>query len=585
MNLIARTSRATKGAVAAALIALSWASVAKAVPFESALPDDCIVYANVPSVSKLKGSFTQTNVWKLWNDPAMARFKAAITAEVGKIFAKVEEQVGVDVPEVLALPSGQMAFALRLDPTDPQKPPFVYFLADVAGNETKVEGLVGRLKTALEGQGLTKQEMGDITIFSKGAPKEREQLCMALRGSVLAFANDPAALKETLQALSEGMRGSLADNARFRQFRSRSGGIGDVEVFVDLAKIISFALQSGGPQAQVISGMLGLNAFQAAGVSGKIAYDDYEFTSQLMVLVQGQSLLLDLFRMPAKPLKPEPWVPASIVTYTSLNWDVDGFYNTLTQLVNGFQPGAMAQVDRALSQLDPQNPISLKNDIIGPLGNRITAISDLTERDNLPVQRFLIAWQLDDAGRFKAFFDRIMGQLGVVAGFQKKTVKGYDVYTFPLGDVLAAQMPPDQAPPVGMLGLTVTKTHFMVATFVEVLDMVLNFDGEAGLAETPGYQRVASKFPAETSIITYSQTEVQQRAVWQMLKSGKFAQVLTQAAQADDDVNEYVGGLIQALNGSNLPEFDAVKKYLSSPTGSYGIMDDKGIYFMQFQLR
>ena len=100
-----------------------------------------------------------------------------------------------------------------------------------------------------------------------------------------------------------------------------------------------------------------------------------------------------------------------------------------------------------------------------------------------------------------------------------------------------------------------------------------------------GYQRVASKFPAETSIITYSQTEVQQRAVWQMLKSGKFAQILSQAAQADDDVNQYVGGLIQALNGSNLPEFDAVKKYLSSPTGSYGIMDEKGIYLMQFQLK
>lgn len=246
----------------------------------------------------------------------------------------------------------------------------------------------------------------------------------------------------------------------------------------------------------------------------------------------------------------------------------------------------MAQVEAMLAGPDPNNPLlNIKKDLIQPLGNRLSFVSDLTENRGLPVSRILMAWQLDDSERLTALFDRALQLGGGALPLQKKVVAGNNVYAFPLGDLIAGQMPAQDVPvPVGTVGFTITKTHMFLTTHVELLDKILTGAGQEGLAENTVYRQIASKFPPKTSAVSYMRGEEQGRAGYQMVKSGQLAKVIRQATQDNPELGNVLGGLIKAIDGSNLPAFDAIKQYMSN-SGGYGIMDDKGVQFVQFTLK
>ena len=554
-----------------------------AAPFEQALPDDCIVFANVANVKQLKSELADTSIMRIANDPAMRPFVDKLKSEFSQLVGMAQMATGVNAAELLDLPSGQISFGLRMA-EDPEEPPFLFFLADVTGNERQVQGLLDRLVAVMEQNGVEKRSDGAVTAFSKGPPEPRKQFCFAIQDGVLAMGNDPQALKQTVAALGNGRGDSFARNPRFQAFRQQTGKKVDVEAFVDIRNILGIVEKSQpNPQAGMAMQMLGLNAFQAAGFGVDFGAGEFESTLQLLLTVDGKSPLMSLFNMPAKAMKPESWVPEDIVSYSSMNWDVDLFYTTLSNLVNTVSPGMMAQVE--VIGPDPANPIlDIKNDLIGPLGNRITFLGDMTDEGPVPTSRMLIAWQLDDSRRLQALIDRALALAGGALPLEEKMVKGNKVYTFPLGDLLANQMPdPSMTIPVGTVGFTVTATHLYLASHVEILDRVLNAEGLA-LGESTGYRMVASKFPSTTSMIQYVNAAQQMRSTWQTVKSGQLATLLKQSLSQQPQAEVMLGGIVEALNGENLPDFGAIEKYLR-PSGSYGIMDERGIRIFQFTLK
>src|SRR5690606_33044853 len=107
-----------------------------------------------------------------------------------------------------------------------------------------------------------------------------------------------------------------------------------------------------------------------------------DILSQSMLVTKGQTPVFNLFNMPAKPTKPQNWVPPTVASYSTFHWDLDLFYNTLSGIIDGFLPGAMQQAEIMVSSFPtPDNPFitSIKGDIIGPLGNRISTVTDIGE--------------------------------------------------------------------------------------------------------------------------------------------------------------------------------------------------------------
>ena len=125
--------------------------------------------------------------------------------------------------------------------------------------------------------------------------------------------------------------------------------------------------------------------------------------------VQG---LLKIFSLPPVSLRPESWVPATVASYQTLSWDLDNAYNAINDLVNKFQPGMLNVLEQQLVGPNGGQPLSFQKDVFGPLGDRITMISDFKKPIKEDSQRMLVAVALEDAKAFQNTLNRVIELAG-----------------------------------------------------------------------------------------------------------------------------------------------------------------------------
>ena len=85
-----------------------------------------------------------------------------------------------------------------------------------------------------------------------------------------------------------------------------------------------------------------------------------------------------------------------MASYQSLSWDLDNAYNAINDLVNKFQPGMLNVLEQQLAGPEGGQPLSFQKDIFGPLGDRITMISDFKKPIKEDSQRVLVGVALED---------------------------------------------------------------------------------------------------------------------------------------------------------------------------------------------
>ena len=82
-------------------------------------------------------------------------------------------------------------------------------------------------------------------------------------------------------------------------------------------------------------------------------------------------------------------MPATVASYQTLSFDLDNAYTALNDLINKFQPGMINLIEQQLVGPNGGQPLSFQNDIFGPLGDRITLISDFKKPIKEDSQRML----------------------------------------------------------------------------------------------------------------------------------------------------------------------------------------------------
>lgn len=573
-------------ALAAVLLALCTLSTASALgaSLESAVSADCFLFVKAANVKDLMEKQKQTHLGRLWYSPEMKPFVSRLTNECDKLFDLIKQESGIDVAEAAAIPQGEIMLAVGMIPN--QDEPYIHLAANVEGKEDAVNGLLEKLQGVLEKEQMERSTQGALTVYSKN-DRPGQQVCYTIKEGTFVFGNDPGTLNQFVNGLSGGVDSPISELESFQAFRSQSGGPGDIEAFVNLSKIVSLVLQEAPPQAANVVQSLGLDQFDTAGVSYSVQKGDYDAIGNVIVSTRGETPIFNLFNLPAKATRPQQWVPESASGYSTFNWDLDLFYNTLSGIVDGFMPGGMQMIDIQVSQFPSvDNPFitSIKDGIIGPLGNRLTTVSDLGENNGKTVSRTLVAWELDQPAKLQRLLENVLALVGQI--FEPKEIKGVTVYTFNLGDLIAMRAPNQDAMiPVGVVGFTVAKGHLLIASHVELLDKVLNAQG-AGLGESADFRRLAQLFPPQTSGFSYTKGSAQGKLAWDFFKSGQGEKLLRQmiASVEDDDAAELLSGFASAIGGDNLPEFTEVQKYFASSAG-YTLMNDRGLRLVQFTLK
>jgi len=274
-------------------------------------------------------------------------------------------------------------------------------------------------------------------------------------------------------------------------------------------------------------------------------------------------------------------VPATVASYQSLSWDLDNAYNAINDLVNKFQPGMLNVLEQQLAGPEGGQPLSFQNDLFGPLGDRVTMISDFKKPIKEDSQRVLVGVSLEDSKAFQNTLARVLELAG--AAPKKREFQGTTIYDF---DVSMPNLPNNPnggnlQTLKGPISLAIAKETLFLTTDTTLLEQVLR-PGGVPLAESPTYEMVAKEIPQKVSGTTFVRPDEQARLSYDMIKSGQFEKALIQGMAASR------GGkapeIPQIIDPNKLPEFSVFAKYLTLG-GSFSVSDEDGLVSTGFTLR
>jgi hypothetical protein len=567
---------------------LAWVPVAAAAPPEKALPNSTVAFAKIPNAAALREALKRSQMGRMLADPAMAPALDDFKARMQEPSQRLRQRLGVSLRELWELPEGEVSLAV-LSVDDPKIPFAVLLSADAGKNAAAMQAVMTKAtqesrqagdKVATESfKGMT------LTVIESSRPQQgdmpRPILAWTNVGSVyhVAMAATVEPFKDVLSNLN-GRADSLADTESFATLSAKLGSGGQMTWYVEMGqvfKVLAEAAARQGIDKEQISAqlqLLGLTGLKAIGGTYALNAGDFDTVTRTYILapvpLQG---LMRMFKFPKSRLSPEPWVPATVASYQTINWDADNAYTAIDDFANLLVPGLLQNLEQNIG--GPGGNLSFRRDLFAPMANRITVISDFKKPITESSQRTLLALALDDAKAFQTTFNKILAL--AEANPRKREFQGTTIYDFDLPELPNA---PAGAAPQGPVSVAIAQESLFVATDPTLLEQVLR-PGGPSLAENPMFRSVAKEYPAEASSISFQKPEEQARIVYDMLKSGQLEQAMA-AANAGVDAPQIK--ISDYFDVSKLPDFSVLAKYFLQG-GGYGVTDDQGMSFMQFTLR
>jgi hypothetical protein len=556
------------------------------------------------NVKNLREAFRSSQYGQLWNDPALKDFKDDFIQKVEDLAKPLKEKLGVSLVELFELPQGSVAIA-ALSRDDPKLPVAVAVVADAGGNQKKMSDVLGRAAKQAEEAGakISRESFNGLTLNVVQMPatqdkeKDKDQeksappppVIWAESENVFYFGSDIEVVKD-LTAHRQGRDNALASNDSFVKTEAKiEASKAQVVWYLDLSRLIKLLVkvsakgnEGQAQQNEVLIQELGANGLKSVGGCFTLGAGTYDSMSKTFFLApKPVSGLLKVFSFPPLALRPESWVPATVAAYQTFSWDLDNAYSAINDVVNKFQPGMLNILEQQLVGPEGGEPLNFQKDIFGPLGDRLTLISDFKKPIKEDSQRMLLAISLEDAKAFQSTLNRLL-QI-VQAAPRKREFQGTTIYDFDLPNLPNPNAGNLQAIK-GSVSLAVAKNTFFVTTDTTLLEQVLR-PASDNLTDNASFQLVAREIPERISGMSYVRPDEQARLTYDLIKSGQFDKAIRQAAGAGvAGARQQVPSLDKILSTDKIPDFSVFAKYLS-PGGSYSIMDDDGFTMTGFTLR
>jgi hypothetical protein len=586
-----------------ALFGLPLNTAKAAAPPERVLPDTTILLFKINSAKEFRESFRQSQYGQLWNDPGLNEFKEELSQRLNDATKSFRERIGMSVREILAIPQGSVGIAAIY--REEAKNPLVFaVLADAGENAKKLEDLLERASKQSEETGakVTSESFNGLTLHIIQPPPRKEQenddkekerniprppIVWTNSGSDFVVGTDIEVVKD-LAAHKDGRDNSLASTEAFSRTQAKiNAQTAQAIWFVDLNKAVKLAIKinangvdADAQQNELLVQDLGVNGLKSVGGSITLATGNFDSITKTFFLaprpVEG---LLSIFSLPPIALRPESWVPATVASYQTVSFDFDTAFKALEDVANKFQPGMINIIQQQLVGPNGGPPLDLKADVFGPIGDRITIISDFKKPIKEDSQRMLLAIHLEDPKAFQNSLNRIIALAGGAP--QQREFQGTTIYDFSVANNPAAPDVNIQAIR-GPISLAVAKDTLFVTTSTTLLEQVLR-PGNSALADSAAYQAISKEVPEKASSMTYVRPDEQARLSYDLVKNGQFEKALQQAVAGARNGRE-LPGLDKLIPADKLPDFSFFAKYLALG-GGFSVMDDDGLMMTSFALR
>lgn len=566
------------------VLGLSAAAVQAADSPEKMLPGTTLGFLKIDNAADFRAGFAKTQFGRLLADPAMQSFKSEIASQLDKPSARLKEKIGFSIRELLELPQGAVWIGVVPRENNADFPVTIFISADAGKNQAKMERVMTKATKLAQDDGakLSTETFKGLTIHVVQDAKDQKSppFVWTHKEAVYYVSTDVEALKELLSH-SDGRKDSLADEESYVQVRKKMPQNAAFHWFADINGIfklvgrIAAAKGGGGANLEAQLQLLGFNGLKAVGGGTAMNSGEFDQLSKIFVYSPGPAQgVLKLFPMPKVNLKPEAWVPAGVATYEAISWDVDAAFASLKDLLAMF--GAQQLLDDVESKIAGPDggKFSFEKDLIGPLGDRVTILSEFKKPITEKSQRMLVGIALEESKAFQSTLTRLLAKSGQQP--KKREFQNTTIYDF---ETTLPAVP--GAPGEGgksKFSLAVAKEHLFVSTDPTFLEQILRGGGHP-LAESAAYQAIAKQMPDKTSLLVFNRSEEQARLLYDMVKNGQLQKAIDNANRGGDGPKINLDEI-----AAKLPEFSVFTKYLSQ-SGAYAIQDEDGVTLTRFSLK
>ena len=582
------------GLAGLSLVAADGRAAAPAPP-EKVFPDSAVFFVKINNAAGLREAFRQSQFGQLWSDSALKPFRQDLSNRLDERSKALKNKLGVSLRDLIELPQGTVALAL-LPKEEGDQPAALVISLDAGFNAEKLANVLAKATKAGAEQGgkVAKEEFKGLTVTTITPPKPKEEkedqpppppIVWTRDGAQFTIGTDLAVVKDLVANAAGRTANAIGSFGSFTSASKKLGSDGQILWYADVPKFLALIAKAGSKgknaanveQFRAMTQVLGVGGMKAAVGTVSLNSGAYDSVTKTFIVapapLQG---VLKLLVLPKTSLKPEAWVPASVSSYQTWNWDIDKAFEALNDLANTFQPGVLNVLEQQLVGPNGGEPLNFKKDVFDPLGDRITLISDFKKPITEDSQRMVLGIALEDAAAFQTTLTKLIGIAG--GGPKKREFQGNTIYDFEIPEIPNAG--DGNNPLKGPISVTIAKNTLLVSTEPSLLEQVLRGGGPA-LADSAAYQAVSKEIPDKVSALTFVRPDENARLSFDMIKSGQFEKQLQGAAVAGGPDISMLGKM---YDKDLLPDFSVFAKYLSNG-GGYTVQEDDGISISNFTLR
>lgn len=582
------------------------------------LPYNTVLYLRIHSVPEFLEKLDETSLGAIKTDPAVQPIWDQFYNDLLTAFPQIEEELGVTLEDLLDIPQGE--FSISLSVTDTGTPMFA-MIADVGDNTETVAKLVERAEFEhIENAGdLEEQVIGEteVTVFRQ--PGDDDDVVVFNKEDSIVICSSTI-MAEHIVAVWEGTATDadrvLADNRKFTDIMRSSVGTGGelphLSWYADPYTLINAVTRDNFSAQAVIALLptLGVDGFKAFGGTAILAPEGFDSISHFHIaLGSPRRGVLNLITLGEGEMTPEPWVPADVVTYSTLYWDFDKMYTELTSLVDSILGEGYFE-NLVETNINLNADIDFKSEVIEQLGGRVTMLGTVIPPARVNSFSRLVAIKLSEESTLEETADEVLAKFPF---FTKEDHEGNTYYR--IAGPGGPGGPPRASVEVrfGQDGAVQQNTvqpqtpqesfeqNFRRPTpsiaffdgyllFTDAEEFLFTaFDTGSGalenLASQEDYKIVAEELSKQSrdaapSMVSFARPELALKMVFDLVTGENAQGFIAENAES----NPLFGALDRAYTDHGIPDYEEIAKHLA-PQGSLLFNKETGLHYISFALK
>ncbi|MGE3244609.1 MAG: hypothetical protein AB7I57_26340 [Pirellulales bacterium] len=594
-------------------------------PSEVLLPAATKGFVSVTNAEEAQDHFESTQFGRMLNDEVMENFRESLDKQLRGKFGDLQNRLGFTYDDLHGVIAGELALAV-ID--RPGKDASLAILMDVTGRDAAVKNYLAAVDKRLTAQGGVKEEIkadgATLTTYlipAKNGKDDPIETIYFQRDNVLVGINGreqaEAMLKRFAGAPTDNLNSQPAYKATIAKLQAAAGTQQpEIRLYADPFGL-TYALRTLDKGARLredkdLAKILQEQGFDAIqGVGGYVnmlASDDSEVVYRAAIYappVNGKesdplrwNLAMQMLQLPnVAEMTPPSWVPRMCARYATYNIEVlNAFdhFGTLFDAVEGHKDAFKTSMEGI--EQDAYGPqVNVRDELVAHLGNRVTLITDYSMPISINSERSLIAIEAKDEAKLADTIRRIMEKEPDV---ERRTFGNFVIWErvpeevsiqeltidapglSPVSDDDQPAAPSDGGDQERVLpnsAVCVAYGQLMLASDIKYLEYLLQGFGQRDMLINAGdYKLVSARMeqlaPGPRSGWSFVRTDEAFRPTYELIRQGRmpesesmFGKFLNRMLTTEVEKEE---GVLrkQKLDGSELPSFEAVRRYFG-PAG------------------